>query len=130
KNAEAQQYFNQGLAYMYAFNHAEGINSFKRAAELDPDLAMAYWGISLALGSNYNVTADEAALTDAYANLQKAIALAPKASQADKDYIEALSTRYAKDRKADQKALGMAYREAMKSLVAKYPDDLDAATLY
>jgi tetratricopeptide (TPR) repeat protein len=115
---------------MFAFNHAEGINSFKHAAELDPDMAMAYWGISLGLGSNYNVTADEAALTDAYANLQKAIALAPKASQADRDYIDALTKRYAKDPKADQKALGAAYREAMRSLTAKYPDDLDAATLY
>src|SRR4030095_10121221 len=87
KNAEAQKFFNQGLAYMYAFNHAEGINSFKHAAELDPDLAMAFWGIALGLGSNYNVTADEAALAEAYTNLQKAIALAPKASQADRDYI-------------------------------------------
>ena len=130
KNAEAQKYFDQGLAYMYAFNHAEAINSFKHAIELDPDMAMAYWGISLGLGSNYNVTADEAALTDAFTNLQKAMALAPKASQADRDYIDALTKRYGKDPKADQKALGMAYREAMKSLVAKYPDDLDAATLY
>jgi tetratricopeptide (TPR) repeat protein len=130
KSAEAQKYFNQGLAYMYAFNHAEAINSFKHAAELDPEMAMAFWGISLALGSNYNVTADEAALADAYANLEKARVLAPKASQADRDYIDALTKRYAKDPKADQKALGMAYRESMKALVGKYPDDLDAATLY
>jgi tetratricopeptide (TPR) repeat protein len=130
KSAEAQKYFNQGLAYMYAFNHAEGINSFKHAAELDPNMAMAFWGVALGLGSNYNVTADEAALTDAYANLQKAIALAPKASQADRDYIDALTKRYAKDPKADQKVLAGAYRDAMKGLVAKYPDDLDAATLY
>jgi tetratricopeptide (TPR) repeat protein len=130
KNAEAQQYFNQGLAYMYAFNHAEAINSFKRAVELDPDLAMAYWGISLALGSNYNVTADEAALTDAYTNLQKAIALAPKASQSERDYIDALTKRYAKDPKADQKTLGAGYKAAMAELSKKYPDDLDAATLY
>ncbi|HJS51622.1 MAG TPA: hypothetical protein VJ781_06950, partial [Pyrinomonadaceae bacterium] len=87
KNAEAQKFFNQGLAYLYAFNHAEGINSFKHAAELDPNLAMAFWGISLGLGSNYNVTADEAALAEAYTNLQKAFALAPKASQAERDYI-------------------------------------------
>src|SRR5215208_5661818 len=64
KNEEAQKFFNQGLAYMYAFNHAEGINSFKHAAELDPNMAMAYWGIAFGLGSNYNVTADEAALAE------------------------------------------------------------------
>jgi tetratricopeptide (TPR) repeat protein len=130
KNAEAQKYFNQGLAYMYAFNHAEGIKSFKHAAELDPDLAMAYWGIAFALGTNYNVPADEPALTEAYSNLQKAIALEPKASQADRDYIEALSKRYAKDPKTDAKTLANAYTAAMADLVKKYPDDLDAATLY
>src|SRR5262245_55439437 len=54
KNAEAQKYFNQGLAYLFAFNHEEGIASFQQAAELDPDMAMAYWGIALGLGANYN----------------------------------------------------------------------------
>ena len=43
-NAEAQKFFNQGLAYIYAFNHAEAVRSFKQAAQLDPNLAMAYWG--------------------------------------------------------------------------------------
>ena len=130
KNTEAQKYFNQGLMYLYAFNHAEGINSFKHAAELDPEMAMAYWGVSLALGSNYNVSADETQLVQAYENLQKAISLAPKASQADRDYITALTSRYAKDPKTDRAKLGNDYRNAMRELAAKYPDDLDAATLY
>ena len=130
KSAEAQKFFNQGLAYLYGFNHAEGINSFRHATELDPEMAMAYWGMSLALGSNYNVTADEAQLVEAYENLQKAITLSVKASQADKDYIAALSKRYAKDPKTDRKALAEAYKNAMGELVKKYPDDLDAATLY
>lgn len=130
RNPEAQKYFNQGLAYLYAFNHAEGIASFKHAAELDPDLAMAYWGISLGLGSNYNVTADSAQLTEAYANLQKAVLLAPKASEAERAYIAALTKRYSADAASDRAKLGSDYRNAMKELVAKYPDDLDAATLY
>ena len=130
KSAEAQKFFNQGLAYLYGFNHAEGINSFRRATELDPDMAMAYWGASLALGSNYNVTADESQLVEAYENLQKAITLSAKASQADKDYIAALSKRYARDPKTDRKTLAEAYKSAMGELVKKYPDDLDAATLY
>ena len=130
KSPEAQKFFNQGLAYLYGFNHAEGINSFRRAAELDPEMAMAYWGVSLALGSNYNVTADEKQLVEAYDNLQKAITLSAKASQADKDYIAALSKRYTKDPKTDRKMLAEAYKNAMGELVKKYPDDLDAATLY
>lgn len=130
KNPLAQGFFNQGLAYIYAFNHAESIKAFKRAAELDPNLAMAYWGTALALGSNYNLTADAAQLTEAYANLQKAIALAPKASAKERAYVEALSHRYAADPETDRQKLAVAYKTAMSELVKKYPDDLDAATLY
>ena len=129
-NAEAQEFFNQGLASLYGFNHAEGIKSFRRAAELDPQMAMAQWGISLALGSNYNVTADAAQLTEAFASLQKAIALAAKASAADQAYIAALAKRYDKDPNADRQKLASEYRNAMADLVKQYPDDLDAATLY
>ncbi len=130
KSEEAQKYFNQGLAYLYAFNHAEGVNSFRHAAELDPEMAMAYWGISLGLGSNYNISADEQQLVEAYDNLQKAIALSGKVTQAEQDYIAALSKRYAKDPKTDRERLANEYKTAMGQLAAKYPDDLDAATLY
>nr|HQU91867.1 hypothetical protein [Pyrinomonadaceae bacterium] len=130
KNPEAQKFFNQGLMYLYAFNHAEAINSFRHAAELDPDMAMAYWGISLGLGSNYNVTADKAQLTEAYSTLQKAISLRTKLSEDERNYIAALSKRYSADAASDREKLGNDYRDAMKALVAKYPDDLDAATLY
>src|SRR5512145_336719 len=51
---EAQKFFDQGLSFMYAFNHDEAVRAFRRAAELDPDCAMAYWGISLGVGKNYN----------------------------------------------------------------------------
>ncbi len=80
-NAEAQTFFNQGLAYLYAFNHEEAVKSFQQAGQLDPQLAMAYWGAALALGSNYNVQADGPALVQAHTNLQKAIQLAPQASE-------------------------------------------------
>ena len=129
-NPEAQKFFNQGLAYLYGFNHEEAIRSFTQAAKLDPQLAMAYWGISLALGSNYNVQADGPALVQAYSNLQKAIELAPKASEPERGYIEALSKRYSADVQADQNKLAVDYKNAMGELAKRYPDDLDAATLY
>ena len=129
-NAEAQRFFNQGLAYVYAFNHDEAVRSFKRAAELDPQLAMAYWGASLAQGSNYNLQAEGPQLLEAYANLQKAIALAPKASENEQAYINALATRYSADLQVDRQKLATDYKNAMGELVQKYPDDLDAATLY
>jgi tetratricopeptide (TPR) repeat protein len=129
-NAEAQKFFNQGLAYVYAFNHAEAVRSFKQAAQLDPQLAMAYWGVSLSMGSNYNVPADGPALLEAFNNLQKAIELAPKASEQDRAYIAALSKRYSSDLQADKTKLAIDYKNAMGQLSKDYPDDLDAATLY
>ncbi|MDQ3754628.1 MAG: hypothetical protein M3371_07850, partial [Acidobacteriota bacterium] len=127
---EAQQFFNQGLAYIYGFNHEEAVRSFRRAAELDPQLAMAQWGIALALGSNYNLQADAPQLREAYATVQKALALAAKASEHERAYIGALSKRYSNDPQADSQKLAVDYKSAMSELVRRYPDDLDAATLY
>ncbi|HEX5886025.1 MAG TPA: alpha/beta fold hydrolase, partial [Pyrinomonadaceae bacterium] len=129
-NPEAQKFFNQGLAYMYAFNHEEAVRSFKQAAQLDPQMAMAYWGVSIALGSNYNVPADGPALVQAYTNLKKAMELAPKASEHERAYIDALSKRYSADLTADHRKLAVDYKNAMGELARAYPDDLDAATLY
>jgi tetratricopeptide (TPR) repeat protein len=130
KNADAQKYFNQGLAYLFAFNHDEGVASFQRAAELDPTLAMAYWGMSLGQGANYNDPGNTERFGKAYVNLQKALELAPKAGEADRAYINALAKRYSKDPNADKAKLAADYRMAMAELVKQYPDDLDAATLY
>lgn len=129
-NPEAQRFFNQGLAYIYAFNHEEAIRSFKQAAQLDPQMAMAYWGAALALGSNYNVQAEGPALLEAYSKLQKAITLAPKASEHERAYIDALAKRYSADLQADKQKLALDYKNAMGALAKAYPDDLDAATLY
>src|SRR5262245_41798752 len=54
--AGAQKYFDQGLAFLFAFNHDEAIRSFKHAAALDPDCAMAHWGVAIASGPHYNKT--------------------------------------------------------------------------
>jgi tetratricopeptide (TPR) repeat protein len=130
KSAEAQKFFDQGLAYLFAFNHDEGVASFRRAAELDPEMAMAYWGMALGLGANYNDPANTDRFARAYDELQKAIKLAPKVSNADQDYIAALSKRYSSDPDTPPATLAAAYKAAMAELVKKYPDDLDAATLY
>jgi len=50
----AQKYFNQGLNWMYSFNHDEAVRSFTKAAEYDPQCAMAWWGVAYAQGPNYN----------------------------------------------------------------------------
>lgn len=130
RNAEAQRFFDQGLALVYGFNHEEAIRSFKRAAELDPELAMAHWGVALALGPNINLPIDREREKLAYEAIQKAISLASKAPEEERAYINALAKRYTNDPGADLKKLDVDYRNAMRELVRLYPDDLDAATLY
>ncbi len=129
-NAEAQRFFNQGLALVFAFNHEEAVRSFKRAAELDPKLAMAYWGIALSLGPNINLDVDPAREKAAYEAVQAAVSLAANASENERAYINALAKRYSIDPKADLRKLDGEYKQAMAELVKTYPDDLDAATLY
>ncbi len=129
-NPEAQRWFDQGMALVFAFNHDEAVRSFKRAAELDPKLAMAHWGEALALGPNINQEIDPVREKAAYEAVQKALALAPAASENERTYIAALAKRYSIDPKADLKKLDADYKHAMSELAKIYPDDLDAAVLY
>jgi tetratricopeptide (TPR) repeat protein len=131
KNAEAQRFFDQGLTLMYAFNHDEAARSFRRAAELDPRLAMAWWGVALALGPNYNLPAVDAEQAKAaFTALRKALELADGAPEHERAYIRALAQRFSENPKADGKHLLQAYAKAMRALAERYPDDLDAATLF
>jgi pimeloyl-ACP methyl ester carboxylesterase len=131
RNAEAQRFFDQGLALVYAFNHEEAARSFRRAAELDPQLAMAYWGVALAVGPNYNeATVDAERVEAAYEAVQKAQSLAAAATERERAYIAALARRFSSDPQPDYKSLALAYRDAMRDLHRRYPDDLDAATLF
>ena len=129
-NAMAQRFFDQGLTFIFAFNHDAAIRSFNRAVEYDPNLAMAHWGIGLALGPNINLPVSPEAEKAAYDATQKAISLSGNATVVEKDYIQALATRYSIEPGADLAALDKKYSEAMKKVYEKYPDDLDAATLY
>src|SRR5258708_22973986 len=129
KNPEAQTFFDQGFRMIYGFNHEEAVRSFKRAAALDPQMAMAWWGVAYALGPNINMDVDPDREKAAFDAVQKAIALSPNAPANEQAYIKALATRYSNDPKADLKKLAVDYKSAMGELSKKYPDDLDAATL-
>lgn len=130
-NRGAQRFFDQGLALVFAFNHEEAARSFRRAAELDPQLAMAYWGIALAVGPNYNeATVDAERVKAAYEAVQKAGSLGAAATERERAYVAALAKRFSSDPQPDYKKLALAYRDAMRELYRRYPDDLDAATLF
>lgn len=131
KSELAQKYFDEGLILTFGFNHAEAIRSYNDALKLDPTCAMCYWGIAYALGPNINAPAmDPTAVKPAWDALQQAIKLAPQASPAEQAYIQALSTRYTDDPKADRAPFDKAYADAMRKLAQAYPDDMDAAALF
>ena len=120
KSAEAQKFFNQGLALLHSFWYYEADRSFERAAQLDPDCAMAQWGIAMA---DVNSKRREAAI-------KRAKELSGKASERERLYIAAVEARYQGDKGNVQNNgnLGSSepYRNALRKIIALYPDDLEA----
>ncbi len=126
----AQRYFDQGLILAYGFNHAEAARSFREAARLDPNCAICYWGVALVLGPNINAAMEAEAVPEAWQALQKAQELSENASEKERAYIQALTKRYSSQPVENQKANDIAYAKAMREVQRRYPDDLDAATLF
>lgn len=127
---QAQRYFDQGLRFLYAFKHGEAIRSFEEAARLDPQAAMAYWGIALALGPNINGVMEKKDERRAIEMIQKARRLADRATPAEQAYIESLVVRYVGRKGASRKGLDEAYAKAMRSVAQRFPEDADAAALF
>jgi tetratricopeptide (TPR) repeat protein len=125
---QAQRYFDQGLRFVYAFNHEEAIRSFEAAADWDPQAAMPYWGIALALGPNINSAMKKKDEHRAHEMLQKARRMAEHVTPREQAYIDALVTRYRKGVK--RKRLDEAYAKAMRLVAQRFPEDADAATLF
>ncbi|HEQ97918.1 MAG TPA: hypothetical protein ENO22_01090 [candidate division Zixibacteria bacterium] len=126
----ARKYFNQGLILHYGFNHAEAARSFREAQRLDPDCAMAYWGEALTFGPNINAGMSEASVQVVWDAIQRAQELSGDISEKEKDYIDALASRYAENPPADRSELDRDYVDAMRELASKYPDDPDAQALF
>jgi tetratricopeptide (TPR) repeat protein len=129
-NLQAQAYFDQGLHLTYAFNHEEAIRSYEYALELDPNCAMCWWGIASAAGPNINSAMDSAGGALAWDAIQYAVALAPDASEAEREYINALARHYGPAPLADRAARNSAYASAMSRVVDRLPGDDDTQVLY
>ncbi|HVZ93380.1 MAG TPA: tetratricopeptide repeat protein [Phycisphaerales bacterium] len=130
-SSQSQAYFDQGLTWAYAFNHDEAIRSFSRAGELDPNLAMAWWGAALCLGPHINnpVMPPERSRLASTA-VQKAQSLKANASPVEQALIDALAARYAWPAPTDRAPLDQAYAAAMADVHRRFPNDLDVTTLY
>ena len=136
-SAQARLWFDRGLIWAYAFNHGEAISCFERALDLDPDLAVARWGIAYAIGPNYNKAWEAFDPVDLSASLARArteLALAAngRAAAVERGLIEALGDRYPTADPDHTDALlagNAAYADAMAALAEAYPDDVDVAAL-
>ena len=126
---DAQLFMNQGLNLAYGFNHAEAGRSFREAARLDPNLAMAYWGQALVLGPNINAVMAPEEEPKALELVQKALSLKSNGSPREQAYIDALAKRYT-GKPEDREAANKAFAEAMREVAKAFPDDLDAQVLY
>ena len=127
---EVARWFDQGLMLSYGFNHDAAERSFMRATQLDPDCAMCWWGAALVLGPHVNSAMDPANNEKAWQRLQRAQALAGKATLRERAWIEALAARYDERPPLDRRVLDEAWARATGKLAAAYPDDLDAATFH
>jgi tetratricopeptide (TPR) repeat protein len=127
----AERYFNQGLGFYHGFNHGAAIRAFQAAAKVDPQCAMAHWGVALANGPHINFPlVPPPAAEAAWKALQLAQRNAEKASPIEKALIDALSRRYANPQPEDRKPLDEAYAAAMREVWKQFPDDPDAGALF
>ncbi|HMF46751.1 MAG TPA: tetratricopeptide repeat protein [Candidatus Udaeobacter sp.] len=131
KSAEAQRYFDQGLGFLQGFNHRAAIRAFQQAAELDPECAMAHWGVALACGPHINAMAVPPSAAElAWKELGLAQKNAENASPVERALIDALAKRYANPQPEDRSGLDRAYADAMRQVWKKYPKDPDVGTLF
>jgi tetratricopeptide (TPR) repeat protein len=130
-SAEAQRYFDQGLGFLHGFNHRAAIRAFQQAAELDPECAMAHWGVALACGPHINSMAVPPPAAElAWKELELAEKNAGSASPVELDLVDALAKRYANPQPEDRSGLDRAYADAMREVWKKYPKDPDVGAFF
>lgn len=130
-SSDARSYFVQGLTWAYSFNHDEAVLAFTKSAELDPQCAMAWWGIAYAQGPNYNdpmMNANRSAA--AWDALQRALAELDDEAPVERALVEALEARYAETPPEDRTALNEAFADAMGEVWKQFPNDTDVGALY
>ncbi|WP_374089465.1 hypothetical protein [Methylomicrobium lacus] len=125
----AQGEFNRAVAMLHSFWYEEANKTFRRIAESDPDCAMAYWGAAMSLYRQLWATPPtEDELHEGRDALQKAKALSVK-TEREQLYLAALDALYRSEEPAYGKRK-LAYEQAMAKVLARFPDDLEAAVFY
>jgi tetratricopeptide (TPR) repeat protein len=131
ESAEAQRYFDQGLGFLQGFNHRAAIRAFQQAAEIDPQCAMAYWGVALACGPHINsIAVPPPAVELAWKELGLAQKNEGNASSVERALIGALAKRYASPQPEDRSGLDRAYADAVREVWKQYPNDQDVGAFF
>lgn len=116
KSPEAQQFFNQGIGQLHGFWYFESERSFRQVAAIDPDCAMAYWGMAMSNFDNVKRGGDF---------IGEAKKRRDKAGERERLYIDGLAAYFA-DPKADKKNRLRGLIRSFEGIVEKHPDDIEA----
>jgi tetratricopeptide (TPR) repeat protein len=128
-NEVAQRRFDRAMRYQHSFWYRPAKEIFEETLKVDPECAIAYWGIALSLLLNPHFPAPKENLAEGLVALQKAKAIGAK-SQRERDYIDALLAFYSGDEKGSFAQRVQAYLKATEALAAGYPDDDEAQIAY
>jgi hypothetical protein len=128
-NEIAQRRFDRAMRYQHSFWYAESKQIYEEAIKADPECAIAYWGIALALLNNPHGAIPVPNLSPGLAAIEKGKSIGAK-SERERDYIDALSVMYVDYDKIPQQARVQSYLKKMEALAAKYPDDDEAQIFY
>lgn len=131
QSAEAQKWFNTGIQLLYGFNHDEAIRAFTRASQIDPECAMAWWGIAYAHGLHINnpqMGEEQSRL--AYEASREALQRMDGATPVERALVEAVAMRYAWPMPEDRRPLDERYADAMQAAHRAFPSDPDVGALY
>lgn len=117
-NETCQKFMNQGIGQIHGFWDLEAERSFRQAAALDENCAMAYWGCALATLRDRD---------RAKGFIDYAKELRDGVSEREKMYINALAKFLSDD--GDKKDRASKYLKALEDIVLEYPDDVEAKAL-
>ena len=129
-SAAAQKEFNRAMALFHSFWFDPAKKSFARVQELDPQCAMAQWGIAImSMGNPFAWPANPNAMKAAAAAAAEAHRIGAS-SERERDYIAALGVFFNDWENIDYRTRVIAFEKAMEGVARRHPQDLEAQILY
>jgi len=125
---ETRETFDLALSLLHSFEYAEAEKAFVKVIDMDPDCAMAYWGVSMSIFHSLWMQSDLGYLEKG----EKLLEITQKLPKSDleKDYLDAISVFYTDWRNVDRAARKIMYEKKMEALYKKHQGDTEAAVFY